>query len=58
MMRAFKEEMQQAGEKPEQSVELSDETGYLASLGVFHELHCIVSKERFNLRIPRKLIPT
>jgi hypothetical protein len=49
MIRASKEEMERAEENPEYSVELSDRSGYLASLGVHHELHCIVSRRPFQL---------
>ncbi|KAL8671456.1 MAG: hypothetical protein Q9168_004044 [Polycauliona sp. 1 TL-2023] len=41
MISASHKEMVLAGEDPDQSVQLSVERGYLASLGVFHELHCL-----------------
>jgi hypothetical protein len=41
MIRASYDEMAQVGESPESSVQLSA-GGYLASLGVYHDLHCLV----------------
>ena len=41
MIRASRKEMELSGEDPDQSVELVA-GGYLASLGVYHELHCLV----------------
>lgn len=43
MISASREEMLLAGEAPQDSVQLSGNRGYLASLGVFHELHCLVN---------------
>ncbi|TVY47472.1 hypothetical protein LOCC1_G002207 [Lachnellula occidentalis] len=40
MMRASYEEMALAGEDPDNSIKLLD-GGYLASLGVYHDLHCL-----------------
>ncbi|KUJ21331.1 uncharacterized protein LY89DRAFT_639313 [Mollisia scopiformis] len=40
MIRASYDEMAHAGERPEDSIELLD-GGYLASLGVYHDLHCL-----------------
>lgn len=42
MISASRQEMLLAGEAPQDSVQLSGNRGYLASLGVFHELHCLV----------------
>lgn len=41
MIQASHDEMARAGEAPESSVQLSA-GGYLASLGVYHDLHCLV----------------
>ncbi|KAK4169818.1 hypothetical protein QBC43DRAFT_351996 [Cladorrhinum sp. PSN259] len=38
--RASREELEQAGETYEDAVELND-GGYLATIGVYHELHCL-----------------
>lgn len=35
-----------ASENPEQSVEVEG-GGYMGSLGVYHELHCLVREKRF-----------
>lgn len=43
MIRADYEEMALAGERPDNSIELFS-GGYLASLGVYHDLHCLVSR--------------
>ena len=42
MIIVSREEMQRAEEDPDHSIEMYDRDGYPASLGVFHELHCIV----------------
>lgn len=40
--RTTKEELERAGESFENIAELP-EGGYVATLGVYHELHCVVS---------------
>ena len=45
MIRASYEELAQAGESPSTAIELLD-GGYLASLGVYHDLHCLVCTQR------------
>lgn len=43
LSRASYEEMNFGHEDPEHSVAVADEKGgYMISLGVFHELHCLV----------------
>ena len=44
MIRASSEEMALAGELSDTSVELFS-GGFLASLGVYHDLHCLVRKD-------------
>ena len=41
MISASREEMERGGEDPDVSVRLAN-GGYLASTGVYHELHCLV----------------
>jgi hypothetical protein len=41
MIRASYDELARAGESPESSIQLQA-GGYLASLGVYHDLHCLV----------------
>lgn len=41
-MAATTEELVSAGETVEDSVKLAD-GGYIAALGVYHEIHCLVS---------------
>ncbi|KAF2804151.1 uncharacterized protein BDZ99DRAFT_525744 [Mytilinidion resinicola] len=41
LMRSSYEEMSLAGENPEQSVDMFEGGGYMTSLGVYHELHCL-----------------
>jgi len=40
-MRSSYQEMTLGGEDPEHSVEMADGSGYMTSLGVYHELHCL-----------------
>ena len=39
---ATREELTEAGESIEDSTELATEGRFLASLGVYHEIHCLV----------------
>ena len=55
LIRASYEEMQLGQEDPTNSVELW-EGGYLASLGVYHELHCLVSSAHRFHDIPHTLV--
>lgn len=41
--KAEREELERAGESMDDKVEL-EQGGYLANLGVYHELHCLVSR--------------
>jgi hypothetical protein len=43
LIKSSKSEVESNNENPEERLELV-EGGYLGSLGVFHELHCLVSK--------------
>lgn len=42
LIRATRDELIAAGESLENATELADDSGFLASLGVYHEMHCLV----------------
>ena len=42
LIRATRDELIAAGESFEDATKLADGSGYLAALGVYHEMHCLV----------------
>lgn len=42
LIRATRDELIAAGESAEDAATLADGSGYLAALGVYHEMHCLV----------------
>ena len=42
LIRATRDELIAAGESVEDATTLADGSGYLAALGVYHEMHCLV----------------
>ena len=50
LIRATRDELIAAGESLENATELADGSGFLASLGVYHEMHCLV-RSRFPPKV-------
>ena len=42
LIRATRDELIAAGESFEDATKLADGSGFLAALGVYHEMHCLV----------------
>jgi hypothetical protein len=55
---ATEQELHSGGESLDDAVRIADSDGYLAALGVYHELHCLVSHTSHNGLSAHRYLPT